>query len=91
MGEFLHVDLLNLVALVAGIIVMWTTLRNDSKWHTAWIRKHDTECDEQRKVNSRILTELQTANAHLATLSESHGSRIERIENQMDHAKGAAK
>ena len=87
MGEFLHVDILNLVVVIAGIIVMWTTLRNDSKWHTQWIRKHDTECEEQRKANAKILTELQTSNAHLATLTESNGHRLNRIENQMDHSK----
>lgn len=87
MGEYLHFDPVNLAVVIAGIIAFWVTLRKDSDWHGSWIKKHDAECDQQRQINNRILTELQKTNEHLITLTESHGGRIDRIENQMDRAR----
>ena len=82
--DLLHIDPINLIIVVSGIIVIWTTLRNDSKWHTDWIKKHSAECDELRKANNEILNELRTSNEHLSTLTESHHERLGRIETQMD-------
>lgn len=83
MSEYFHVDPVNLVVVVAGIIVMWTTLRNDSKWHSTWIKKHDKECDEQRKANNKILGELTVSNEHLSTLADSQSKRQDAFEAEL--------
>jgi len=82
--QLLKFDPVEVVVIALGFIGTWVTLRNDSKWHTAWIKKHSTECDEQRKANNEILTELRTSNAHLCTLTESHHERLVRMETRID-------
>lgn len=82
-SEYFHVDPVNLVVVIAGIIVMWTTLRNDSKWHSSWIKKHDKECDEQRAANNTILTKLTVTNEHLSTLSEGQTKRLDFIDEEI--------
>ena len=88
MSEFLHFDPINLVVVIVGIVAAWVTLRNDSKWHSTWIHEHSKECDEQRKANNKILTELQTVNAQFATMAQAHDHRIDRIEQHLDRGKG---
>ena len=87
MQEFLHFDLVNLVGMVVIAIAAWVSMKNTLSWHTTWIKKHDQECDEQRKINNKILTALQTTSAHLATLTEGHEKRIDRLERTEDRAR----
>ena len=82
--QFLHFDPITLIAILVGIVGGWYTLRNNSKWHTEWIKKHSKECDDYTKLNNEILSELQQSNARLTTLTEGHHERIARIETQLD-------
>jgi hypothetical protein len=89
--EVFHLDPVNLIVVVAGFIVAWFKFfrKSDQVASTVtlygeWIRKHDKECDEQRRITSTILTEMKTANAHLATLTEGHEKRLDRLENAAD-------
>ena len=84
MKDYFHIDPVTILILLVGFITTWVTLKKDSGWHTAWIKKHDRECDEQRKTNNKMLGELQTTNAHLATLTEIHEKRLDRLERQTD-------
>lgn len=94
MKELLHFDPITLITVVIAFLgnqyVGSLLNKKDSKWHSDWIRKHSAECDEQRKENSEILTELRTGNATLAALVTSHNDRIGRIETQMDRTFTAA-
>ena len=71
MDELLKFDPIEVIVIVCGFIGTWYTLRADSKWHTEWIKKHSTDCDEQRKANIEILT-------------EGHHERLGRIETRID-------
>src|SRR4051812_11173354 len=57
-----HVDILTLLVVAVGVIGTWYTQKATLKWHTSWIKKHDAECDEQRRMNNTILIELRTSN-----------------------------
>lgn len=87
MKDLLHFDLVTVVVLLAGFVGTWYTLKSDSRWHTAWIKKHSEDCDEYRKGNAELLTAIRTTNAHLVTLTEAHDHRLERLEQQSDMAK----
>ena len=89
MESLFHFDPINLFVVVAAAIAAWVTMRNTSSWHTTWIRKHETECGEQRKLNSAILVELQKTNTHLVTLTEGHEKRIDRLEAADDRARAS--
>jgi hypothetical protein len=84
MVDLTHFDPITIGIIVAGFIGTWAVLRNDSKWHSDWIKKHSAECDEQRLLNTAIFTQLKESNARLTVLTEGHDHRLERIENQMD-------
>lgn len=86
MKDILHFDVVNVMTTICIAIAAWVGMRNTITWHTAWIQKHSAECDEQRRMNNRLLTELQTTNAHLITLAETYGERLERLEKQIDDA-----
>ena len=73
-----------MLVLVGGSIGAWYTLRNDSKWHSEWIKKHTEESDAREQKTTEILSALLTTNAHLTTLTEGHGQRIDRIEHSID-------
>lgn len=79
-----HFDPINFIVLVGGFIWAWFTLIRDSRWHSNWIKKHSAESEEQRKLNTEILTELQTTNARMVTVVEGHEKRIDRLESQVD-------
>lgn len=79
-----HFDPVNLIVVLLAAAGAWFSLRNDSKWHGEWIKRHSIECDEREKTTIRILSELQNSNAHLTTLTSGHHERIQRIENSMD-------
>ena len=87
MSNLIHFDLLNLIVVVVGLIGAYFTLVRDMRWHTEWIKKHDAECDEQRKNINAVFSELKTSNSHLSTLVDSHHDRIVRIENQIDRGR----
>ncbi len=87
MKELFHVDPITIILLLTGFIATWTTLKKDSGWHTSWIKKHDQECDEQREANTKLFTALQTTNAHLATLTEGHEKRLDRVEKYVDQVR----
>lgn len=86
-----HFDPLNavliLIAIIAGyraFISRETALEKDNAWHSEWIKKHSTECDQRERAYMGILAELKAGNAHLTTLTEGHGERLSRIENNLD-------
>ena len=79
-----HFDPANAAIVILCALFLWLLFGRDVRWHSAWIKKHSTECDEQRKQNNEILTELRTTNARLATLADVHCDRIERLEHQVD-------
>lgn len=82
--DVFHVDPITLVVVVCGFLATWITLKNDSKWHTSWIRKHDAECDEQRIMNNKLFTELQVTSGKLTEIAQSNNHRLDRLEIQAD-------
>ena len=84
MDELLKFDPIEVIVIVCGFIGTWYTLRADSKWHTEWIKKHSTDCDEQRKANNEILAVLRASNERLCALTEGHHERLGRIETRID-------
>lgn len=87
MKDLFHIDPLTAILVLVGFVGMWYTLRNDSKWHTEWIKKHDMECDEQRITTNRLITEIQSTNSRLVTLAEAHGDRLNRVEHYIDNVR----
>lgn len=85
--EFLHFDPITLLVLIVGLIGGWTTLKNNTSWHSKWIRKHDEECNEYKVRANEILTELKVSNERLAQIAVNNTQRIERIEHQMDKSR----
>lgn len=83
MKELLHFDPVTLIVLISGFIGTWATLRKDSSWHTAWIKKHSDDCDIQRKQNNDILTSLRASTAQLVTLTDGHHERMNRIDDEL--------
>ncbi len=83
-GEWLHFDPITLAVLIAGIIGGWYTMKNSTTWHTEWIKKHDAECEEHRKVYNHILTELQISSGRLTEISSHTAHRVERLEALFD-------
>ena len=84
MNDLIHFDPINLVTMLFLSIAAIVTVRNTVSLHTKWIKKHDDECIEQRKINNEILTELKISNASLHEIAKSNVHRIDRIENVMD-------
>ncbi len=89
--EYLHFDPVTLLVLILGFIGTWVTLRNDSKWHGAWIKKHAKDCEDLNASYGKMFTELQVGNAKLGQLAEQSAHRIDRIENFMDRERGVGK
>lgn len=85
--ELFHFDPINLGAMVVIAIGAWATMRNTIAWHTKWITKHDKECDELRKEQSRILSAVQATNSHLATMAENQEKRLDRVEHYVDNVR----
>lgn len=83
MKELLHVDLITIAIVIGGFIGTWYTLRADSKWHTAWIKKHSEECDKRETQITNILLEMRTSNAQLSTLVTGHHESIQRIDGEV--------
>lgn len=83
MKELFHFDPVNLVAILVIAIAAWVTMRNTLTWHTAWIRKHDEECDELRQKNGQILTQLLVTNEHLKVLVEANAQRLDRSNEEI--------
>src|SRR3990167_4071313 len=83
MTDLLNFDPITLIVVLGGFIATWATLRGDSRWHTEWIKKHSKECDEQRKANNEILTELRASNTHLVTLTTTHHERMGKIDDEI--------
>lgn len=87
MKELLSSNLITILLISIGFIGTWYTLKSDSRWHTTWIKKHSEDCDEYRKINAEVLTEIRTTNAHLVTLTEAHDHRLGRLEQQADRGR----
>ena len=81
--EFLHFDPVNVLVVAVFAVGSWYTLRSETQWHSMWIKKHDDECDSQRKLNSELLAELRTSNVHLATLVEGHTGRLDKVDGEI--------
>jgi hypothetical protein len=83
----LHFDPINAVIVAGAALLIYTLLNREQRWHSKWIIRHDQECDENRKTNNKLFAEMQSMNAHLATLTEGHEKRIDRLETQSDRAR----
>lgn len=86
-----HIDPVNLIVVLATAIGMWIKFfRKEALTDqtiqelVAWNRQHGQECNEMRKQNNQILTELQVSNAKLTQIAESQGQRIDRLERLTD-------
>ncbi len=77
-------DPITLVVVLMGFIGTWYAMKGTVKWHSTWIKQHDSECDEQRKANNEILTRLQVNQESLTRVCESAEHRIDRLEKQFD-------
>lgn len=91
MKELIHFDPINLLIVIVGFGAFWYKFfRSHDKLvdtvsaQAEWTQIHDRECDEQRRANMQILTEIQKVNSRLTTLTEAHEKRIDRLENQAD-------
>ena len=82
-SELLHFDPITVIVVIASVIITWANLRRDSKWHSAWIKKHSEECDAREKQVTTVLLEMRTSNAHLETLVTSHHESIQRIDSEV--------
>jgi len=78
--SLLHFDPVTILIVVAGVIVIWTRLKDSVKWHSDWIRKHDTLCTEHKKDLNKVLTKVESNQTRLITLAEGHSERIDRLE-----------
>ena len=82
--EYLHFDPVTLAVVILAAIGGWYKVSNSSDWHTDWIKKHERNCDDYKRAQSQILTELQVSNARLAEISLHSTQRLDRLEDRMD-------
>src|SRR5262249_32193700 len=67
-SSLFHIDPVTIVVLIIGFGRSWYSQRSDVKIATSWIKHHQEECEELRKANNEILSELRETNARLTAL-----------------------
>ena len=90
MEQFAHFDPLNFIVVLGAVLAAWYKfLRKGDAIKTTvdslarWSEKHASECDETRKTNSAILSELRESNTRLSTIASNHHERMEKTDDEI--------